>query len=213
MSLQGVITGFQNVLNRDDCSATQAQTFIVLGMQRIQRDCRLPSMERQLIIDCEGLTNMIPIPADMIQPIDIIVNPPGGAPPARPKALKKLPYRKLIDISPQRWPEAYARMQGQYWIAGTVPSGATIQLFYYGNFSPFASLSADNELTASTPDLAVYAGLSYAGPDFEHPNAQVWEQRYQEIRAAVQQMGDDLDAEGGPQSVQRVYGQDEWGEW
>ena len=50
MSLNSLVQQFQTLFNRDDCSNAQAQIFVLQGISRIQRDCRLPSMERSLII-------------------------------------------------------------------------------------------------------------------------------------------------------------------
>lgn len=204
MSYNSMLADFQTVLNRDDCSAAQAAVFITQGVQRIQRDCRLPSMERQEIITIgDAGANFVLVPQDMIQPIEIVWTSTGRD--FEPRALKKLPYRDIIRKNGLDLPRWYARMQGQYWIAGAVTPGETIQIFYYGNFSAWANGNADNELSASTPDLAVYAALSYAGDYFECALSAQWEARYQTIKAEVIQMGEDLDAEGGEQTMQPVY--------
>ena len=202
MSLQSVIDTFTTILNRDDCTAAQAQIFVLQAISRIQRDCRLPSMERTLIITPTGTTNMFPVPLDLIQPIDVLVQ---DVTSGRFKALTKKSYRKLLEYDPTDLPKVYARNQTQIWIAGSAGTGQQIMFIYYGNFSPFASLAADNELTASTPDLAVYGALSYAADNFEHPSAQAWEARFQQIKTEVMAMAIDLDAEGGPQYVQPLY--------
>ena len=207
MSLQSVIDTFTTILNRGDCTAAQAQIFVLQAISRIQRDCRLPSMERTLIITPTGTTNMFPVPLDLIQPIDVLVQ---DVTSGRFKALAKKSYRKLLEYDPTDLPKVYARNQTQIWIAGSAGTGQQIMFIYYGNFSPFASLAADNELTASTPDLAVYGALSYAADNFEHPSAQAWEARFQQIKTEVMAMAIDLDAEGGPQSVQPLYFDDDW---
>lgn len=197
-----MLASFQNILNRDDCSTAQATTFLQQGISRIQRDCRLPSMERALLITPDSIPMLFfSVPQDLIQPIDILA--PGWD--GMPKPLRKLPYRQLVGVSSLIQPEAYARYQGLFQVRGAVMPGAQLQFLYYGNFSPFASADSENELSASTPDLGVYAALSYAGDNFQHPNADRWEARYQEIKSEVTQMGIDLDAEGGPQVIQSPY--------
>ena len=203
MSFNTMLASFTTILNRDDCTPAAATTFLQQGISRIQRDCRLPSMERSLIIVPAGVMNMLPAPTDLIQPIDFIYTMPDG----RGRSLTKLSYRKLVELDPLDFPRAYARMQTQFWFAGAIPAGNTLQFFYYGNFSPFATADSDNELSASTPDLAVYAALSYAGDNFEMSQAAMWEGRYQAIKTEVIGMAIDLDAEGGPQSIQTIY---EW---
>jgi len=205
VSFNDMLNDFQQILDRDDCSTAQATTFLQQGMSRIQRDCRLPSMERAVFITptTDPMT-YFPVPLDLIQPIDILVPTIGGT----SKPLVKLPYRELLRISPLVRPQAYSRYQGVYQIRGALAPGDQLQFLYYGNFSDFATPDSENELSASTPDLGVYAALSYAGDNYQHPNTDRWEARYQEIKAEVMQMGYDLDAEGGPQSIQPLYNWD-----
>lgn len=204
MSYNSMLADFNTILNRDDCSAAQAAVFLSQGVQRIQRTCRLPSMEREQIITIgDAGANFVLIPQDLVQLQDIIWTSTTRV--AEPKALKKLPYRDLIKKNSLILPHWYGRMQGQYWLKGNVLPGEVIQIFYYGNFSNWTTPDSDNELSASTPDLAVYSALSYAGDYFECALAAQWESRFQEIKGEVIQMADDLDAEGGEQTMQPVY--------
>lgn len=196
-----MLADFQAILDRDDCDDAKATTFLIQGMSRIQRDCRLPSMERTLIITTEGPTTMFPVPVDLIQPIDVLVQDEAG----EFYPLDKKGFRQLLRIDPGQHPCAYARVQTVIHIRGTVPAGRQIMFLYYGNFSAFADGDSDNELSASTPDFGVYAGLAYAGEEFQHPNADRWEARYQAIKQEVMAMAVDLDAEGGPQTVSNPY--------
>lgn len=201
MALQDCINAFQSILNRSDCTDAQAQTFLLQSISRIQRKERLPSMERVNLTVTTGPVSWISVPLDLLEIIDVIVPNQFGV----PEALHKLSYRQLQKISTQSLPQAYARLQGQIWIAGPVPTGATIQLVYYGEFAPFASVLADNEITASAQDLVVYGGLSYAGDSFDHPSAERWEGRFMQLLGDVQDMAEDLENNGGPSAVQNNY--------
>lgn len=201
-----MLADFKAILNRDDCSDAQANVFMTQGMQRIQRDCRIPSMERQQIINVgPSGAPMVLLPADLVALQDIIWTPGPAALCSTARALKKTSYRDLLNKQQLSFPEWYARVQGQYWIAGTAAEGDTLQILYWGNFSNFPTADSDNELSASTPDFAVYAALSYAADYFEMSLAAQWESRYQAIKAEVQMMADGLEAEGGPQSIQSPY--------
>lgn len=202
-----MLNSFNVILNRDDCSAAQAAEFLSQGVARIQRDCRLPSMERQQIITVGTAgTNMILVPQDLVQLQDIIWTPGATQTTVVPRALKKSSYRDLLLKQPRLvFPEFYARVQGQYWLAGRAGTGDTLQVLYYGNFSNWPSPDGENELSASTPDLGVYAALSYAGDHFECALSAQWEARYQTIKGEVIAMADSLEAEGGPQVIEPVY--------
>ena len=204
MSLNSVCATFQTIFNRDDCSAAQAQVYALQAISRVQREVRLPCQERQLVITTTGVVDWISVPPDLIEIIDVIVADENG----NPRALKHLPYRKLIMVDPNTWVSAYARLQSQIWLRGRVGLSSAIQLIYYGEFSPFADATVDNEITESAPDLIVYGALSYAADAFDHPSAQKWEQRYQSILADVHMMAVDLEMNGGPMQIQPLYGED-----
>jgi hypothetical protein len=205
MSYNDMLTDFTNILDRDDCSNALAQTFLDQGMSRIQRACRLPSMERaQLITPTGAPMRQWMVPQDLIQVIDVIV-PELNATGGQQRPLKKVAYRQLVRYDSNDLPRVFARSQATFYVAGSVPVGTTLQFIYYGNFSPFPTPDSENELSASTPDFAVYAALSYAGDYFEHPLTAQWEARFQSIKAEVDQMAMDLENEGGIQVVEPMY--------
>lgn len=201
MSLASCIASFQQIFNRTDCSDAQAQTFLLQAMSRVQREVRLASMERIILTTTTGVIQWLPVPQDLLEIIDVLVPTFSGA--WRP--LEKHSYRQLARMDALNRPHSYARLQGQIWFKGSIPAGSQVQLIYYGEFAPFADVNADNEITASAPDLIVYGGLSYAADAFEHPSAVQWEQRYQSILMDVIQMNIDLEMNGGPQEIQPLY--------
>lgn len=208
MSYNDMLSDFQTILARDDCTTAQAQTFLNQGIARVQRDCRLPSMERAQLITASQPMLFFPAPPDLIQPIDLIV-PEVTSTTGQLHGLKKTSYRELVRKNPLLTPQWYARSQTLFYIRGALNPGQTLQFIYYGNFSPFATPDSENELSASTPDLAVYAALHYAGDNFVHPSTAQWEATYQQLKAEVVQMAVDLDAEGGTQTIAPIYNWDD----
>jgi|SRR6185503_13203664 len=210
MSYNTMKSDFLSILDRDEVQpggpqAALADTFLQQGIGRIQRTARLPSMERaQLITPTLEPMLQFPVPPDLLQIMDILVPRLNDA-QGRLLALRHLSYRELVQRNQRDLPHCYARSQTLIYVRGAVPVGSQLQFLYYGNFSPFATPDSDNELSASTPDLAVYAALKYAGDFFEHPLTQQWDQTYQAILAEVTQMGRDLDNEGGVNEVAPLY--------
>ena len=212
---------FLAILNRDDCTDTLAQTFLQQAIQRIQREARLPSMERLLVITPTAPMSFIDIPADLIQPIDLFVQSANGSGYTPPwlgvtpppglgityTPLKHVTYRDLMRIPASDIPQAYARVQSQFAVRGWIPAGTETQLLYYGAFTPLASADSANELTASAPDLAIYAALSLAADYFQIEQGAQWEARYQQILSDVQGMSSDVDWSGGPMVIEPAYGQ------
>lgn len=209
MAYIDMLNDFETILNRDDCTDAQAALFLGQGITRVQRDCRLPSMERALLITPTDFAMVqFPVPADMIQIIDVLVPRLGGF-AGEMKPLRRVSYRRLMELPNDDYPRAYARFQGQIYIAGAVPVNMTVQFLYYGNFTPFVHATDENELSASSPDLAVYAALKYAGDYFEHPLTATFESTYQQLKAAVIAMGIDLEMEGGVAEIEPLYGDDD----
>lgn len=205
MSYNDMKADFVAILDRDDMTDAQADIFLRQGMSRIQRTCRLPSMERALLITpTTAAMSQFTVPTDLIQIIDIMV-PLQGSSTGQMTTLKRLSYRRLMEQPNTACPFAYARQQTLIYLRGTIPIGVQLQFLYYGNFSPFASPTDDNELSASTPDFGVYAALSYAGDHFEHPLTAQWEARYQSIKTEVQSLAIDLETEGGVQVIEPIY--------
>ena len=67
MNLGELRTHFLAVLNRSDITTALANTFIINGIQRIQRSLRVPIMERQLTYTFSVQTGAVTLPADFLE--------------------------------------------------------------------------------------------------------------------------------------------------
>lgn len=206
MAYNDVRDDFMTILDRDDCTTDQADVFMTQSMQRIQRVCRLPSLERALLITptADAMTQF-PVPTDLIQFIDLLV-PTIGSCTGQFTPLKKLSYRGLMQKSNAGYPHSFARMQTVVYLRGALPIGTQMQVLYYGNCSVIQdSATDDNELTGGCPDLVIYGALIYAGNYFEHPLTAMWTQTYNTLLAEVMSMAADLENEGGLIEVEPYY--------
>lgn len=209
MSFNSVVTTFTTLLNRTDCTDAQAIIFVMQGINRIQRELRLPCMERMQLITSTGTLLQFPVPPDLLQLQDIMIpDLCGGL-----RALKKLSYRELMKVDVNANTFAYARFQNLYYVRGTLPAGTTIQVLYHGEFTPIPDPTQDNEITESEPDMIVYAALGYAGDFFECPNTDRWLSAYTGLRDSIKQMAEDLEMNGGPAAVQSMYSDSCQGEY
>lgn len=203
MSYQALIDDLKSILNRDDCTDAQADTFLRQGILRLQREVRLPSMEREMstTIVANG-TSFIVLPSDLLQIIDVYVTDGNST---NPRALVKKSYRELMGYSTSAFPQAYARYQNVIKIAGNLSVGAIVTLLYYGTFASLTAWTEDNEVTLGFPDAAVYAGLPFAADSFSHASGDAWEKRYTSLRDALRNEAADLEMTGGPQEVTALY--------
>ena len=213
MNLGDLRAGLVSLINRDDMTTAQANTFIAQGMQRLQRELRIPSMERLTIWNGVGSTaavlSSIPIPPNLIQPIDLLWRNDGSAPgyvQGDLIALDKVSFRSLQGLPASGVPRAYGRYQASFYMRGVIPATSELHLYYYGEFSSLVDDTSENEIMASAPDLVTYGALALAGDYFNHPKVNDWEARYGQYRDAVALMAVDIDANGGPMSVASSHG-------
>ena len=76
---------FNDLLNRTDISATLTARFIDQGLARIQRQLRVPVMEKQQVYTVSGQITEVTLPSDFIEIINIY-HSAGNASDARPDA-------------------------------------------------------------------------------------------------------------------------------
>jgi hypothetical protein len=206
MQLLPLRAQFTTLLDRDDCTDALASTFLGQSMQRITRECRLPSMERLALFQPTAPQTDFAVPSDIVELIDVIVqlDPTDDG---TIHTLDHLPYRQLIRHSSLLWPQYYSRLQAAYVMRGAAPAGSSVSFLYYGEFSPLDGADTDeNEIMASSPDLVTYGALSLAGDYFEHPKADAWEKRYQQFLSQVIQLAQDIEWGGGSLAVQSAHG-------
>lgn len=203
MSLQTLIDDFLTILLRDDCSETQAEAFIGQGIRRLQREVRLPCMEREVVATFPtGGETWVTIPSNLLEIVDVLVEDSSDP---RPRPLVKMDYRALVTLDPGRPPHAYAMFSGRIYMSGSMPAGSTLRLLYYGTFSDLATREAENEVTVGFPEAAIYAGLVYAASAYTHPSKGEWAQDYTNVRDGLIASGINLSMNGGPQSIQPMY--------
>ena len=223
MSFNSVQADFLQILNRDDCTPTLAQTFLTQAMTQIEREARLPCMERVLnYVSASAPMGAVSIPADFLQPIDMYVRSQSGHLYVTPTGTSSDTWFPLVHKSyrqsllhPQTGtPCVYARNLSQVVFAGQIPAGVTARLDYYGQFTVITDPTQDNEATASIPDLIIYKALgTYAGTYFAHESAPMWEATYQQLLQSATLLAQDADFGGGPMQVSPTHGGDDglWG--
>ena len=215
MALQDVQSLFTSLLNRRDCPAATAQQFITLGQQRIQRQLRIPSMERAYVVTVPHgqVIHDIPIPEDLLQVIDFMVDG------------RSLEHKGLKDLARHRWqnwqvlpvqnrpgcapivrPEAFARVGATFRLAPLAYGPCEIVVTYYGAFTQLVNPTDTNELTPAFNDLLAYAALTYAGDWSRNDQLQVWQQNYEAMMQEVQDSANQLDATGGSLVVRAPHG-------
>lgn len=202
MALSDIQTSFLTILNRRDCTPTQVLGFIALGTLRIQRELRVPDMENLTAYTFTGSetpVGTLAVPADYLEIISLAVD-------------DAVAQRKLVRVDlttatqlaqNQGEPEVFYR-QGDYFILGPSPmAGQVVYLSYYQKPTALVNPTDTNSLTTDTPDLLVYAALTYAADTFLDERGDKWEGRYTQILQSVQEQADQDELENA--SITTAY--------
>lgn len=190
---------FLGWLNRSDCTTDLATTFINRGIGRMQRECRLPLMEREYLPTADGSDGSwqtVAIPNDFIAMKDILAD---GISEVNNVSLAKY----LTAPAYVGCPRYYTRRQGN-WLFRPYPS-SSLSIVYYGQFDALVNDSDTNMLITAAPEVLLWAALAYAADYFKMDDKDAWNQQYTGERDALILQGLDADF-GDPQGVEPVSG-------
>lgn len=199
-------TQFQNLLNRRDCTPSQAQAFIQMAIPRIQRELRTPHLEKSISITIPNPYVGLVIPADYIELIDLIpLSTRAGLGTTSMQRMEKCDISRANVLALNAGIPAQYSRDGLVWVLGPSPvPGDVIKVRYYG-FLGALTLAADtNTISIAAPDLITYCSLSYAGDFYTDKRVAGWEGRYGQIRDDLQMAADD-DEEHGAAAVQPAF--------
>lgn len=186
MNKLGIRNQIKGLLNRNDCTDAQADIFIEQAVARIQRNLRVPSMEKTVIYTAQQSgAELLALPNDFLQ-------------------LKHLYHSKgvirYVDINefqstvdaPGYTPQIYTRVQGSLLVKPTPPEDFQITMVYYGEIPDLVNDTDENFLTVIAPDLLVYGALTFAGDFFVDDRRDSWEavatRVYEELNAQAIEM-------------------------
>ena len=198
MNLGSIRTHFKALLNRSDITDSLADTFLDQGIARIQRQLRIPSMEKVTTYNVTSATNEILLPNDFLEVISLSYDG---------HQLDRVPQREILErqkTGEQGQPHYFCRIGGSYKLS-PVPTSGTITLDYYAQFPAMTQDTDENILAQVASDLIIYSALTYAADFFIDDRLQVFEAKYQQFLDEIQQQADDAELSGNMQSIQPAY--------
>lgn len=176
-------TRVQQLIDGDDVSVSDLSSTILdllidMGEQRIYREVRSSTMDTSLSVAVSS--NSATLPSDLIELRSIYFT--GERP------LEIVTYEQMLTYQGDSPDTGIVRFAAQ--IADTLtfwPSASgTLLGRYYKKFSDISSGITSNTLFARHPDLFIYAALSESAPFIgENERLPLWEEKYQERRAAA----------------------------
>jgi hypothetical protein len=194
MTLNDLTAQFLGLMNRTDLSSTPslATTFINQSIIRLQRELRVPFMEKTILYTIPNTYNPalgLAIPSDLLELIDINVDSNGDGimdyPLQRVQLKQVMVASQLVDV-----PKIMAR-KGGYWVIGPQPAvGINIEIVYYAEFAPLINPTDTNAISTIGWDAVIYGALSAASDYYNDDRAGAFEARYKQITEMLQEQAD-----------------------
>lgn len=191
MTLGEMKAQFTSLMNRTDLrnNTSLVSTFIDQAIMRIQRDLRVPMMEKSILATVGTSYNGLSIPGDLLELIALTVDSDADGSPEYQLQRAELTTVKTLAQTIGS-PRKYAR-QGSKWFLGPRPAaGDRVRIDYYANFPDFASDSDSNVLSEVAWDAVVYGALSAACDYYNDERLTNFEARYTQIIKALQEQAD-----------------------
>jgi len=185
---------FKALLNRTDCDDALADTFIDQAITRIQRTLRVPSMEKTQNYTITSQVTKVIVPADLIEIISIYTSE---------YTMSRVTLREMKQfqaLGEAGTPKYFCR-QGEDILLYPFPANTTVSMDYYGQFDELTSDTSENSLTNIASDLVTYTALSYAADYFLDERGPLFEQRYSQCMAEVQEQANDAEMSGTVQAM------------
>jgi hypothetical protein len=194
MNKGAIRSHFKALLNRSDCSDTLADTFMDQSITRIERTLRIPSMEKQNSYTITSSTTFVVLPNDFLEIIDLYY---GNT------SLSRVPMNEILtfkEANESGTPKFFSREDESLLIYPT-PTSGSLKLNYYGQFADMTSDSDENALALSSSDLIIYGMLTYASDYYLDERGPVFEQKYQQFLAEIEEQANDSETAGTVQAM------------
>lgn len=177
-----------NVVNKSD---TLVSLFLNQSIMRLQRELRVPFMEKQILYTIPDDFTKLAIPSDLLELIAIMVDVDADG--ILEYQLRKSSLTEVVRDSqvPGLPPRRYVR-QGGSWILGPTPGPDDKILIHY--YAEFAALSADTDTNTALKvawDAVLYGALAAAYSYLKDvENRAEAEATYMQIAQNLQKMAD-----------------------
>lgn len=178
-----------SVVNKSDPLIT---TFINQAIMRIQRELRVPFMEKQILYTIPDTYTKLSIPSDLLELIAIMVDTDQDG--ILEYELRRTDLTRVTRESQMSslTPRIFSR-QGGAWILGPKPGvGSQVLIHYYAEFTPVVADTDTNTCLKVAWDAVLYGALSAAcdylqdderGPKFEGRYGQITKQLQEQADA------------------------------
>lgn len=188
-------THFKELLNRSDCSDALADTFIDQSITRIERNLRIPPMEKSYSYTISLTTSEVLIPSDFLEAINMYY---------ANTSVNRVSMNRFLDVSVgnETGTPLYFTRQGTNFKIYPSPTSGSLVLNYYASFPVMTSDTDENDLALIASDLITYGALSFAADYFLDERGQLFESRFTQLANELQGQADDAESSGTVQVIQ-----------
>lgn len=176
-------TYFYDLLNRNDCTDALADTFISLGLRRIERVLRTPMQRTTVttIIPSDFDGNLL-IPSDYIGLYNISVNGVGVG---------------RITKAQVDFVNGFTVDKNAFVFSPELTVGDTVEVDYYTEFNASVSDTTETAYSLIISDVVVYSALFFASDYFVDPRRDQYAATFKALAMEVQDMADNAEIMGG----------------
>lgn len=179
-------TLFHGLLNRNDCTDTLADSFIALGLRRVERLLRTPlqkvSYSYVIPADWDGT---VAIPSDYLGMSRIRINE---------VPIDRITIGQVANFSGEY---GFYIDGGSFYFKGLYTEGDSINFIYYGEFDSSVADATITNYTLVLPDLTVYSALVFAADYFIDARKAGYESTLTALVQEVQMMSDNEEISTG----------------
>lgn len=165
----------KDLMNRTDLTDSLIDSYMEISFQYIQRDLRLPNMERQTSFTGAnaGGTESFLIPNDYLEAIAVIRKDSSG----NDKVVNRKTIADFYNYDTSSTQNIYTRLRSSLLMRPVVAQNETFSMLYYGTLTFFASDSDEPALASFAPDLIAYQTCSYLCDYYVDERMQLFQQR------------------------------------
>jgi hypothetical protein len=191
MTLGELKAQFKAILNNTvvNNNAALVSTFINQSIMRIQRELRVPFMEKQILYTIPVGFVKLAIPADLLALKGILVDVDADG--INEYELTRRDLSTVVKASQQPGhPTIYAR-QGGSWVLGRTPAvGDKVLIYYYAEFAALVDDTSENTALKVAWDAVLQGALSAATDYLDDDRVERFEKRYLQITQQLQSQAD-----------------------
>jgi hypothetical protein len=192
MAYSDVKTQFTGILNRRDITPSLITTFMNMAIQRIQRNLRVPSMEKYVTVTMDGINPLL-VPGDLLELISITAIDSSEAHKLQSTSFEETAQNSLTGGVPM----LFYRTGGTYLLGPTPLAGQVLYLHYYADAQALSADTDTNWITEVAPDMLIYGALSYAADYYLDARRDSFEERFVGIMNDLQTMANSELLTGG----------------